>query len=100
MIRKQFFIDEEQNRKLKALAERTGRSEAEIIREGLATVIDRPETVGKTKDDGEGWREAFGIWRDRDDLDDFYASRRSQRNARRSRMESEGPKGDPDPEAR
>lgn len=37
MIRKQIFVDADQNESLKRLARRTGRSEATIIREALGT---------------------------------------------------------------
>ena len=66
MIRKQVFIREDQERRLKALASRAGISEAEIIRDG----IDRALAERETADDG--WKqvilEVAGIWKDRDDV--------------------------------
>lgn len=41
-IRKQFFIDREQSRRLKARAAELGVSEAELVREGIERVLDQP----------------------------------------------------------
>ena len=69
MVRKQFLIDKEQNQRLKALAGETGKSEGELIGEGIATRIDT-----KTAD-SEDWRSGLerlsGAWAERDDMQDF-----------------------------
>jgi hypothetical protein len=53
MIRKQFFIDREASARLKRAAAARGVSEAELIREGVAHVVEQAE--GEDKD----WRIAF-----------------------------------------
>lgn len=40
-VRKQFFIDREQSRRLKARAAELGVSEAELVREGIERVLDQ-----------------------------------------------------------
>lgn len=67
MIRKQVFIKEEQETRLKALAERLGVAEAELIREGIELVLQEKDETD------DNWKERFlqaaGIWKDRDDLE-------------------------------
>jgi hypothetical protein len=87
MVRKQFFITAEQNRKLKVRAAATGVAVAELVRAG----IDR-ELADKTAEDAQGewkdaWRQAFGMWKGRDDLDEFYANRRKRRRKRREKTQ-------------
>jgi hypothetical protein len=69
MVRKQFFITVEQNKRLKAVAAARGIAEAELIRAG----IDQQLTQAKVEDDD--WRTGLdrlsGAWRDRDDMDDL-----------------------------
>ena len=85
MIRKQVFIREDQQAKLKALAAKTGVAEAEFVREGLDIVLER-----KGAKEDESWKVAFrqarGMWADRTDLDEFYSERRKRRSERRKRM--------------
>ena len=84
MIRKQVFIREDQERRLKALARRAGMSEAEIIRDG----IDRALAERGTADDG--WKrvilEGAGIWKDRDDIEDIVAEGRRLSQERSERL--------------
>jgi hypothetical protein len=82
MVRKQFFITAEQNRRLKAEAARLGVPEAELIRVGIDMRLER-------KRDPDDWRNALdrlsGAWRDRDDMNDFIRDlrRQSTRSLRR-----------------
>ena len=87
MIRKQVFIREDQQEKLKSMAARDGVAEAELVREGLDLVLERKKVV-EVEDDSwkEGFRQAAGMWKDRDDLDAFYAANRKRRAERRKRM--------------
>jgi hypothetical protein len=81
MVRQQLFITAEQKRRIKSRAATTGESEGEIIRRG----IDRELTEASASPQGdwrEAWRQAFGIWKDRDDLDEFFVRRR-RRDAER-----------------
>ena len=41
------------------------------------------ETVENGGDWKEAWRQAFGMWKDRDDIDKLYAERRRRRRKRR-----------------
>ncbi|MBX9592668.1 MAG: hypothetical protein K2X43_25550 [Hyphomonadaceae bacterium] len=86
MVRQQLFITPEQKRRLKTRAAATGRSEGEIIRRGIDRELDAKvaEAEGDWKD---AWRQAFGMWKDRDDLDDLYAERRRRRRKRRQRVQ-------------
>ena len=84
MIRKQFFIDEDENQRLKAAALASGRSEADLIREGVKQVLEHTET----RDDD--WKVALrslkGIWSDYPELDQLLKDRRAARGIRRDRM--------------
>ena len=83
MVRKQFFITADQNRRLKELAAITGKSEAELVRD----VVDRrlDEEQQGADDWKAAWRQAAGMWKDRTDLDQFYSDLRAARKRRRER---------------
>ena len=85
MIRKQVFIREDQQEKLKSLAGRNGVAVAELIRDGIDLVLASKEVAND-----DSWKEAFrqiaGMWEHRTDLDDFYSERRKRRAERRKRM--------------
>jgi hypothetical protein len=85
MVRQQLFITAEQKRRLKARAAATGKSEGEIMRRGIDRELDdkSAEAEGDWKD---AWRQAFGMWKDRDDLDEFYANRRKRDSQRMERI--------------
>jgi hypothetical protein len=85
MIRKQFFIREDQRAALKTVASRDGVAEAELVREGIDLVLARKRAA---EDDGwkEGFRQIRGMWKDRDDIDELFAERRKRRVERRKRM--------------
>jgi len=82
MVRQQLFITAEQKKRLKARAAATGKSEGEIMRRGIDRELDdkSAEAEGDWKD---AWRQAFGMWKDRDDIDKLYAERRRRRRKRR-----------------
>ena len=85
MVRQQLFITAEQKRRIKTRAALTGLSEGEIIRRGIDRELEHEtkETEGDWKD---AWRQAFGMWKDRDDLDEFYAGLRKRDTQRVERM--------------
>lgn len=87
MIRKQFFITAEQNRKLKARAAATGVAEAELVRAGIDRELDDNKAAAAKGDWKDAWRQAAGMWADRDDLDEFYANRRKRRGRRREKTQ-------------
>jgi hypothetical protein len=86
MVRQQLFITAEQKRRLKARAAATGKSEGEIMRRGIDRELNdkAAEAEGDWKD---AWRQAFGMWKDRDDLDELYANRRKLRRKRRQKVQ-------------
>jgi hypothetical protein len=88
MIRKQFFITEEQNRRLKTEAARLGVAEADLIRAG----IDLRLAQGAQEQDAQevDWKKALdrisGVWAERDDLEHFFKQRRATWKTRRKRL--------------
>jgi hypothetical protein len=84
MVRQQLFITAEQKQRIKTRAALTGMSEGEIIRRGIDRELEQHSKAieGDWKD---AWRQAAGMWKDRDDLDAFYADRRKRRRRRRER---------------
>ena len=84
MIRKQFFIDEEENSRLKAAAVRCGESEGELIRQGVKQVLDQaapPEEDWKV-----GLRRLKGMWADRTGIDEVMKVRREARRHTKERL--------------
>jgi len=85
MVRKQLFITAEQNRQIKTRAALTGLSEGELIRRGIDRELS--EDVAEKNDDWkQAWRQAFGMWKDRDDLDEFYGTVRKRSKQRMARI--------------
>jgi hypothetical protein len=73
MVRTQIYLTEKERGELSTLAESTGKKQAELIREAVDRFIEmtsgsRRKTV---------LSKAAGMWRDRKDLPDFQAARRS-----------------------
>jgi hypothetical protein len=83
MVRKQFFITVEQNKRLKAHAAATGVSEAELVRDGIDLRLEnKPEkTDWRTLADS-----LSGAWAERENLDVEMREIRRSWNRRRQIM--------------
>lgn len=58
MVRKQLYIDDEQDAALKAEAERLGVTQAEVVREAISAWLD--EARARTRD--EAWADLLKTW--------------------------------------
>ncbi len=92
MIRKQFFIKEEQDKQLKKLVARLGVSEAELIREGIDKILAAKDS--KAKDWKQGWKNALEVSGDFADLGETVALNRECWKERTAGMVERGLLGD------
>jgi hypothetical protein len=88
MVRKQFFITAEQNRKLKARAAATGVAEAELIRSGIDLRLhqDLEEQRAWQSVVDETLAKLSGAWAERDDLDELLRKNRKGWKRRLKRL--------------
>lgn len=71
-IRTQIYLTRTEKEGLEDLSRRTGRSQADLIRQAIDTMLDAPDVALRR----ELLRGALGIWAERRDLPDFGALRR------------------------
>jgi hypothetical protein len=83
LVRKQFFIDADQNRQLKRLASSVGKSEGELIREGVAARL----AAAKAEDDWRSGLDRIGdSWVEREHLQEEMAELRKGWRKRLKRL--------------
>lgn len=73
MWRTQVYLTEDEREGLRRLAKSTDRSQSELIREAVDRLLESADEDRRRK----VVEEAAGMWRDRTDLPDFQALRRS-----------------------
>ena len=73
MVRTQIYLTKEERKGLDALAKATGKKQSEIIREALDEFLDL--SMGSRR--AAILNEAAGMWKNRRDLPNFDAARRS-----------------------
>jgi hypothetical protein len=81
MVRTQIYLTRDQQHALERLAAATGRRKSDLIREALDNYLARQ----RPRDWKEALRACYGMWADRDDLDDFVADLRAGWGRRLSR---------------
>lgn len=67
MVRTQIYLTEVEQEALRSLAQTTGRSQSELIREAIDAMLERQEPVDRRA----AMRQARGMWSDRTDLPDL-----------------------------
>ena len=67
MIRSQIYLTEDERDSLKIISKETGRTQSDLIREAVDSLISKITM----KNSNEKRQEAFGIWKDRDDYPDI-----------------------------
>ncbi|MBM4273640.1 MAG: ribbon-helix-helix protein, CopG family [Deltaproteobacteria bacterium] len=72
MVRTQIYLTEKERDALRDLARQTGKKQSELIRRAIDDFLDRFQP----RDRRAMLEQAWGIWKDRDDLPDFRALRR------------------------
>jgi predicted transcriptional regulator len=72
MVRTQIYLSPAQQKALKSLAARTGRTQSELIRDA----IDRFVGQRRTSERASVLKRTAGLWKGRNDLPDFAALRR------------------------
>jgi hypothetical protein len=84
MVRKQILIPAEQNRELRAASAASGKSEGELIREGLAELL--ASRRFQNQDWKKAWLQAAGMWADYPEIEQIMKESRAARQRRQLRI--------------
>ena len=71
MVRTQIYLTERQRAELSSIAKKLGKKQSELIREAVDRLIDQESRSRREA----VLRAAAGMWKDREDLPDFRATR-------------------------
>ncbi len=80
MRKAQVFLRDDQKERLRVVAQRTGRKQSELIRRGVDLAIEEADAAQSVW--REAWSRAYGVWGDRDDVDESLAAIRAEMDAR------------------
>ncbi len=72
MVRTQIYLTEQEQYALREMADRTGKTQSQLIREAVDRLIEQVSTHSRA----QIMAEAAGMWQSRVDLPDFAALRR------------------------
>lgn len=67
MVRAQIYLTDDERSALRLLANQTGQSQSELIRQAIDTFIEKHQETSRLK----ALQMAKGMWKDRDDLPDL-----------------------------
>lgn len=83
MVRTQVYLTGQQSERLQALSQLTGRTQSDLIREGVDSIVQQLEAK-------RDWKTAVmgivGIWADHDRVEDFIAEGRRLSDERLTRF--------------
>lgn len=72
MVRTQIYLTEQQQHSLQRVAEQTGKSQSQLIRDAVDRMIEQARNLSRN----QILNDAAGLWQGRDDLPDFEKLRR------------------------
>ena len=72
MVRTQIYLTEAEQRSLRSLSRQTGRSQSELIRQAIDSMLAQAQPADRRS----LLQQARGLWEDRSDLPDFAGLRR------------------------
>jgi predicted DNA-binding protein len=74
----QIKLSDANGEKVEALSRRTGKSPDVIVNEAVERLVPDVQTVQGASDWRQGWRQAAGMWKDRDDLPELMQQLRRE----------------------
>ena len=80
MQKAQVFLRDDQKIQLRVIAKLTGRKQSELIRRGVDMAIEEAKKTQTNWQDG--WSQACGVWKDREDIDSLLTDYRAEMDSR------------------